>query len=303
MWDAVTVIAKAIAYAATLGAAGGVFFLFYCHDLASNDSERRIRHLITAALVIGVFASGARVFLLAGSMGGEIAAMFNAGFVGMILKAGEGVATATRIVGLLLAGHAVLTLRRPGWIALLGAAIAATSFAWVGHARAVASNGLPIFLISAHLLCVAFWLGALGPLLLMASDPNAGRIAAAASRFGRLAAGVVAMLIVAGAGLLWILVGDLSEFLSGAYGRAFVGKLGLVACLLSLAAVNKLRLTPRLRTNDALARQSLKRSIRFEIVLGGLILLVTAALTTKWGPPVLEGSELVSGAYLPDSRR
>ena len=31
-WDAAVVIAKALSYAATLGAAGGVFFVTYCHS-------------------------------------------------------------------------------------------------------------------------------------------------------------------------------------------------------------------------------------------------------------------------------
>jgi putative copper resistance protein D len=65
-------------------------------------------------------------------------------------------------------------------------------------------------------------------------------------------------------------------------------KLALVAGLLSLAAFNKIRLTPRLSAGDTGAARSLERSIYAEMVLAALILLVTATITTLIGPPALE---------------
>ena len=58
-----------------------------------------------------------------------------------------------------------------------------------------------------------------------------------------------------------------------------------VSALLCAAAVNRLWLTPRLRAGDAAAAAALRRSIRFEMLVGGLILLVTAAFTSLSGPP------------------
>jgi len=65
-------------------------------------------------------------------------------------------------------------------------------------------------------------------------------------------------------------------------------KLILVACLLGLAAFNKLRLTPRLRRGDARAARSLRTSIRLELLLGISILAVTATFTALTGPPALD---------------
>ena len=94
----------------------------------------------------------------------------------------------------------------------------------------------------------------------------------------------VALLVVAGAGLLWVLLkGDLSLW-KNPYGWALLMKLALVGCLLGLAALNKLRLTPRLAANDANAAASLQKSIRAEIGVVALILTVTATLTTTMGP-------------------
>jgi putative copper export protein len=62
-------------------------------------------------------------------------------------------------------------------------------------------------------------------------------------------------------------------------------KLLLVVLLLGAAALNKLRLTPRLVNGDARAIVILRRSIQFEILAAVLILLVTASFTSLLGPP------------------
>jgi copper resistance protein D len=135
-----------------------------------------------------------------------------------------------------------------------------------------------------HLVCGAFWLGALAPLLLLARDGEPAALAAAARRFGRIAAVVVALLIFAGASLLWQLLESETAWWTSNYGRTVILKLGLVACLLALAAYNKWRLTPRLLQGDTLAALSLVSSIKAEMLIGGLILIATATLTTLYGP-------------------
>jgi putative copper resistance protein D len=74
---------------------------------------------------------------------------------------------------------------------------------------------------------------------------------------------------------------------SSPYGAAMCLKLAFVAALLSLAAINKLKLTPRLKAGDLAAAPSLRRTIHAEMALAALILLTTAAITTLIGPPAL----------------
>jgi putative copper export protein len=81
------------------------------------------------------------------------------------------------------------------------------------------------------------------------------------------------------------LLGSLSELWTSGYGRLACVKIVFVACLLALAAWNKLRLVPRIVAGDPLAVRSLRRFIRAEMLVAGLILLITAALTTLAGPP------------------
>jgi putative copper export protein len=114
-------------------------------------------------------------------------------------------------------------------------------------------------------------------------------VAAVVRRFGAAALAVVALLLAAGAGLLCQLLRGVGELWSDAYGRFVLTKLVLVVCLLSLAAFNRLRLTPRLWAADGGALRALRRSIRAEVAVAGGVLVVTAALTTLSGPAALEG--------------
>ena len=284
-WDVAAMFAKAVTYAATLGAAGTVFFASYCGALLRDRQRGLIRRLIGILAAVAAAAGVLRVLLLAGSMSGELTGMFDSSLAGMILTAGEGRASAVRIVGLALILFALSknpVFRGP---AIAGAIAASTSFAWVGHIHRLAPNMAPSLLLCLHLLCAAFWLGALPPLLIVAAGGNTQQMAAAAARFGKLASRVVALLLAAGASLLFMLIGNASQFWASDYGRMMAIKLLAVAALLGLAAANKLVLTPRLLRGDARAAVLFRRSVLAEIGVGAAILMITAAFTTFTGPP------------------
>jgi copper resistance protein D len=284
-WDIAAAFAKAVTYAATLGASGAVFFSVYCGALLREHDRTVIRRVIGILALLGAAISGLRILLLSGSMGGNPASMLDASFIGMILSGGEGRATGLRITGLLFASLAALRnpiFRAP---AVVGGVIAATSFAWVGHVHALSPNAAPALILCLHLLCAAFWLGALPPLWVIAAGGNEQQIAAAAARFGKIALRVVALLLAAGASLLWMLIGNAGEFWRSDYGYLMLAKLLAVALILGLAAWNKLSLTPRLLKRQPGAVTSFRRSLSGEIFFGALILTVTAALTTWSGPP------------------
>ena len=82
--------------------------------------------------------------------------------------------------------------------------------------------------------------------------------------------------------LIWLLTGDPLAALTQPWGRLVAVKLMIVAVLLGLAALNKLRLTPALaRTGDG---RPLLRSIRWEMATFVVILLVTAFFTSLFAP-------------------
>lgn len=284
-WDVAAVFAKAATYAATFGAAGAVFFVLYCGTLLRDPQRALIRRLVGILVGAAAAASVLRIMLLAGSMSGDVAGMFNTTFAGMILRAGEGWAGGVRIIGLALVLFALSKNPIYRGPAAVGAMLASTSFAWVGHVHALMPNTVPSLLLGLHLLCVTFWLGALPPLWIIARDAHQPQMAAAAARFGKLALRVVALLLAAGASLLLLLIGSAAEFWASDYGRMMAIKLLAVAALLSLAAWNKLALTPKLLQGDAAAMIKFRRSLQAEMSVGALILLTTAAFTTVTGPP------------------
>jgi putative copper export protein len=277
---------KAGLYAATFMAAGGAFFLCHNRALLEEQERRTIARRVETCVAAAVVASALRIVVTAGSLTGDAFGMPDAALIHMVWHSGEDGAVITRIAGLLLAVRAMPSSRPSTALAAVGGASAAMSFAWVGHAH---SSGSPstIACLALHLVAVAFWVGALAPLAVVARDGNAARIGAVAARFGSAAVATVALLVIAGIVVLSRFLGHASALWSSAYGLAMCVKLAFVAALLGLAAFNKLKLTPRLKAGDAAAIARLRRAIHAEMALAALILLTTAALTTLIGPPAL----------------
>lgn len=283
-WEAAAALAKAVTYAATLGAAGAIFFLNYSESSLRTPQRRRIRRNVAQLLIVAALASVAKVLSMAGSISDDFAGMVDGSFVGMILRAGEGRAAGIRLIGLSLCAAVLFSTRRTDRLAAAGALLAAGSFAAVGHVHALKPDSGATLLLILHLWCAAFWWGALWPLLQVARDGDGAQTARVAARFGKIAMFLVATLIAAGALMLCRLLGSISELWGDAYGRMLSVKLLLVAVLLCAAALNKLRLTPRLAAGDAAAGLDLQRSIRTELITASMILCMTAALTTFAGP-------------------
>jgi putative copper export protein len=210
--------------------------------------------------------------------------MFDRTLVAMVWQGGEGRAICLRLAGLALAAAALFSRRRWLVLAIPGACFAATSFAALGHTHATSPDTGPILLVGAHLLSAAFWLGALLSLRLVACDAPPLELGLVARRFSALAAFVMAVLIVAGALLAWLLLGRVSDLWASPYARGLAIKIGFVCCLLAIAVFNKWHLTPRLLLNDARAALSLRRSIHAELAIAAAILLTTATITSVIGP-------------------
>lgn len=283
-WDIGAVAAKVLVYAGTLGASGAVFYLAYAGGLLTGAQRAAVRRIVAIQLIVAALFTLLRILLLTGSMSDSFAGMFDRDMARMLLEAGEGTAASVRLVGLALAGCALSLNRRLLIPALAGAVIAASSFTWVGHVRALHPL-LPATLFSClHLTGVAFWVGALLPLL-WSTRESALEVGALAKRFGTVAVAAVATLVIAGLSMLWMLSHGQPEFWSSGYGTMIAAKLLLVSLLLGAAALNKLWLTPRLLNDEARAVVLLRRSIQFELLTAVLILIVTAGFTSLTGPP------------------
>lgn len=275
--------AKALAYLASLTAAGSALALV---AVAAWDigTLRALRGLGIASACVSVLASASlvpmnAVFLAGGSWAGGLDPALSR----MLVEGPLGESLATRVAGLALLAIFFLGSRAPKAAGLAGAALVAVSFALRGHVLAE-PRALLAALLTAHLLGIAFWAGALFPLHRMTRLDDTGQVGVAAREFGRKALWVVSGLALAGVGLLLLLAGNPLNTLATPYGRFLAVKLALFLLLLGLAAFNRLRLTPALESGDAGARIRLRRSIEVEAAAVAAILLTTSTLTTLSSP-------------------
>ena len=94
------------------------------------------------------------------------------------------------------------------------------------------------------------------------------------------------LLVAVGLVFAWAMAGSLAALVSTAYGWTLLAKVTFFAGLLSLAALNKLRLVPAIVNGNASGIVKLRLSIWVEAGIVLLILLVTATLTTVTTPPI-----------------
>jgi copper resistance protein D len=287
-WEAAAIAAKALTYALSLTAAGGAIFIVVFSPLLHSDERGQIATVSRALALGAVFFTALRLPILAGTLGGELAGMWDWSLLRFVFQSSEGYAAQVRVAGLLL----ILVLgdrsSAASALAAIGAVIVSASFAFTGHSASLEQSLFPQALLTLHLISVSYWLGAFYPLRYLTYASDTANVALIMKRFGEIALYGVAMLIAAGAVLLWMLLESPLALFETAYGRIVAIKLLGVAGLLILAAVNKLRLTPALLRGDFSALPKLRTSITAELVLAGLILTVTAVFTTVTGPPALE---------------
>ena len=82
------------------------------------------------------------------------------------------------------------------------------------------------------------------------------------------------------------LVGSFNGLVSTSYGQALIGKIALVALLLTLAAANKFRFIPELHKKSPTAAKNLTHSISAEWLAIFAILGITAVLTSNLNLPM-----------------
>jgi putative copper export protein/mono/diheme cytochrome c family protein/peroxiredoxin len=166
---------------------------------------------------------------------------------------------------------------------LVVAATYLATLAWAGHAAAgQGSQGL-LQLSSdiVHLLAAGGWLGALpGLVFFLGRSQSLDAATQAARRFSTLGVACVGALVLSGLANAWYLVGSVPALVGTEYGRLLLAKLAVFAAMLTLAAVNRLSLTPRLERQDARALPFLRRNATAEIAAGIIVVAIVGALGT-----------------------
>lgn len=240
----------------------------------------RARGPVAAFAVLGVVAALLVFSLRGANLTGDISGMTDPEMLGLLWTTPVGTALLLRLMGLCLLIAGLFIGRAGVWVSVLGGLVAIWSFDHVGHVSGRDTTLLDIAL-TLHLLAVALWIGVLSPLKRLASSTDTYASAAdLGHRFGVVASGTVPVLIIVGGYMGYQLVGSFSALVGTGYGQALILKVLLVSALLLLAAANKLRFIPALRSGDPAAASHLSKSISIEWFVILAVLGMTAILTT-----------------------
>jgi copper resistance protein D len=312
------IVARAIHFAATLSVAGAVFFQVFITGPALRGGGDRTRLSTTVRLQLACIAwsglplsaiSGAAwLVIVAQSMSGaDLSDVFSRDVLGtVLLQTGFGQDWIARFVLILLLAAMLFPFLsprpiKPVWIDVVVVAVAAAltgSLAWAGHA--VGAEGIEGIVHPAadfvHLIAAAAWAGTLLPLalLLAAAGDDAASVAVAriaTIRFSTFGIGSVATLLITGTINAWYLAGSVAAMTETEYGRLLLLKIALFLIMVTIAAINRLWLTPRLTqgansTSAIDALRSLRRNTSLEVAIGAVIIAVVAVLGTN--PPGFE---------------
>lgn len=189
-----------------------------------------------------------------------------------------------------LAGLAMALRWRTAWgIAGLGALVSLAAAVRTGHAIEHPWGGIGTLMQVVHLGAGAVWLGTLlvivavaYPLTRQLPGDRERLLATLVRRYSPMALTAGIVTIALGLVLGWTYVGAFGPLFASTYGRALLVKVGLLGGVAAAGAWNWRRVRPALGSAPGSAR--LRRSATAELVLGTLLLAVTAVLVALPAP-------------------
>jgi putative copper resistance protein D len=281
--DTLSVVVRALSFVTLFQAAGAAIFIAafgreLTHSLADIRRAARLAALAGLVLVLAHYS------LEAARMAGEMSGATDASLQAIVLHSTSGAMVAVRALGLLLIA---VGLRRKGdWSTIpgvIGATLAVTSFALLGHTSVHSSRWVLAPMLIVHLLAVAFWFGALLPLYFVSKREMPLVAAKVIDAFSLVAVWVVPGILIAGLVMALLLIPRLGV-LREPYGELLIAKLVGFAVLMGFAATNKWRFGPAIARGEARAAQLLRRSVAAEYVLISAVLAITAVMTSFFSP-------------------
>ena len=271
-------LARIGVYLGLFAGVGGAFFTAWIAQARAGSN------LIVTALITGLFGAAA-------SLGLQGLDVLNLPLEDVVTSAPWKAAFATSLFQSLVWAVAAMgagLVAQASALGSLGRTLSAFAMAGVGLSLAAsghASTAPPQWLtrptVFLHGIGVAYWAGALVPLLAMARQPTA-RLLVVLNRFSRLAVPVVGVLVLTGLVLAIVQLESFRALIATRYGIILSVKLALVVGLLGLAALNRFRFTPMLAL-DPLNTRPLIRSILAECAVVVVILAVVAGW--RFTPP------------------
>ncbi|KLK92942.1 hypothetical protein AA309_11915 [Microvirga vignae] len=181
-------------------------------------------------------------------------------------------------------------------LSLLGLVGVGVSMTLSGHASSASPQWLMRPAVFLHSIGVAYWVGALIPLMLLLRQAPPLLALPVVRRFSSGALVAVGLMSLAGVMLAVVQVAAPANLIGTAYGRILVVKTLLVTGLLGLAGMNRLWLTPALTAPAGSGRKWLIRSIVTETALVVAILALAGLWRFTPPPRVLASAPEISSS-------
>jgi copper transport protein len=281
-------LVRGVGYVGLLVAAGVAAFtvLFLPRDGGADRSRSRLRPVAWVAAGVAALGWGLAVPLVALYQLGVPASAITEGSTWAALAPAEYVVPAVVVAGLGLAVGALPASASPSRtraaLVLVGSALAVTAPAFTGHTRAATPEALVIGVDMLHLAAGTLWLGGLVAIALVLGDlARGGSGAVVLGRFSTWAAGLLAVLVVAGTFLAWRIAGSWDALLDSGYGALLLVKVLAALVAVAIAAWNRYALLPRVRTRST----PLVRTALAEAGVLVVVLLVTGFLVDRSPDP------------------
>jgi copper resistance protein D len=281
--DILSVILRALGFVLLFQAAGVAIFLALFGQRLAN-SRSAVRQLGQVAALTGLVLVAGHYALEAARMAGELSGLWDASLQGMVWHSSSRAALIFRLVGLaFIAIGLQRTQARGSILAALGAVLACLSFTLTGHTSVAAHRGILQALLMIHLLVVAFWFGALGPLYLASLRETSLRTFEVVEGFTGVATWLVPVILLAGVVMAVVLLPSMSV-LREPYGELLIAKVVGFAGLMGLAAANKWRFGPALAAGTTEGGRGFRGAVATEYVLIVAVLTITAVMTSFFSP-------------------
>lgn len=263
----------------------GTLVSIYVFKKYLNAFQSELKRSVILFATISLVSSVLSFSLQGADLTGDMSGMIDFEMLQILWQTPVGSVLLLRVAGLVLLIFCLLIGGVASSFGLIGGLLTLWSFTEIGHVFSSDLWWLKIVLLI-HLVGACFWIGVLRPLALLARDEKQLVLAADLGQdFGKVAAIIVPILILAGVVLAYFLVGSIGNLFTTNYGLALLTKVILVGVLLILAAVNKLRFVPAMQDGQQMAARKLIKSIKLEWAAIVAILLATAVFTSVLAPP------------------
>nr|WP_249159499.1 CopD family protein [Bradyrhizobium tropiciagri] len=276
--DALIWLARLGLYVGLFAGVGGVFFAAWIGQGPAGEG------LIMWSLKIGLASAVV-------SLGLQGVDLLNLPLSGILTWAAWASAAGTSLFIALLLAIAAMLIAAIAWrspsfnAAFVRTTIAmicvGLSFAVSGHAATASPQWLTRTALFIHGIGVAYWMGALAPLAVLAWQRK-DTLLRVLWRFSTLAMPIVALIAASGLALAVVQVDSFRALIDTGYGNILLWKLVLVSLLLTFAALNRLVFTPAIEREFHRTRP-LQRSIALEFLL--MIAILGLVAGWRFTPP------------------